>query len=112
MIGGLNVAPKKASMFGDLAKPPPAPPSVAAEVEVPTPPPSRPSTSRNTTREGRVMVATFLDRDAHKRLRQIALDEDTDVQSIVYDALNLFFRERELPQMPLRPKVQRGPKPR
>lgn len=95
-------------MFGDLAKPAPAP----MPVEVSAAPPPRSTSARNSTREGRVMVATFLDRDAHKRLRQIALDEDTDIQSIVYDALNIFFRERDLPQMPPRAKVQRGPKPR
>ena len=109
----MNVASKK-SMFGDLAKPAPAPapPLAAPAAEVPQAEPSRPTTTRNTTREGRVMVATFLDKDAHKRLRQIALDEDTDVQSIVFDALNLFFRERSLPAMPKPPKAQRGPKPR
>lgn len=102
----------KKSMFGDLAKPSPAPAPLVADAEIPLAPPPRPSTTRNTTREGRVMVATFLDRDAHKRLRQIALDEDTDVQSIVFDALNLFFRDRSLPTMPKPPKAQRGPKPR
>lgn len=107
------MAPKKGSMFGDLAKPPPAPPPapVAVEAEAPMAAP-QPGSGRNTTREGRIMVATFLDKDAHKRLRQIALDEDTDVQSIVFDALNLFFRERKLPPMAAREKVQRGPKRR
>jgi hypothetical protein len=107
------MAPKKGSMFGDLAKPAlaPAPVATAAEAES-SAAVSRPGPGRNTTREGRIMVATFLDKDAHKRLRQIALDEDTDVQTIVYDALNLFFRERKLPQMAPRERVQRGPKRR
>lgn len=106
---------RKGSSFGNLrrATTKPPPPRVPLEVDVEVGPKSpRTASARNTTREGRVMVATFVDKGDHKRLRQIALDEDTDMQTLVRDALNLLLRDRNLPPLPQLPKVPRGPKPR
>jgi hypothetical protein len=89
----------------------PAPAPRAAPRPRAVPQPEAPSV-RNSTRVDKVMVATFLPKDAHKRLRQIALDEDTDVQMLVYDGLNLLFRAKNLPQIPKPPRVKRGPKAR
>lgn len=75
-------------------------------------PVSEPST-RNTTREDKVMVATFIPRAAHKQLRMLALQEDTELQVILVDALNGYCKDRKLGLViPRPPKVKRGPKPR
>jgi hypothetical protein len=45
------------------------------------------------------LVGAHLSPDVGKQLRQIALDEDTDVKSLLIEAINLLFKTRGKPQI-------------
>lgn len=61
---------------------------------------------RNTTsrhyrpsRDGTKAITAHADPAVSKQLRQLALDEDTSVQSLVHEALNLLFEKYGLVQI-------------
>lgn len=45
------------------------------------------------------LVGAHLSPDVGKQLRQIALDEDSDVKSLLIEAINLLFKTRGKPQI-------------
>jgi hypothetical protein len=45
------------------------------------------------------LVGAHLSPDVGKQLRQIALDEDTDVKALLIEAINLLFKTRGKPQI-------------
>ena len=45
------------------------------------------------------LVGAHLSPDVGKQLRQIALDEDTDVKTLLIEAINLLFKTRGKPQI-------------
>ena len=75
--------------------PAPAPPAAASPEPVPAPAPS--STPTAPARRGRTGVTTFLAEEAHRQLRQLALDERRSGQALVVEALNDLFRKYNRP---------------
>jgi hypothetical protein len=45
------------------------------------------------------LIGVHLLPDVGKQLRQIALDEDTDVKSLLIEAINMLFKKRGKPQI-------------
>lgn len=64
-------------------------PSQASEVQTTTPEPRVSS-----TRKDKHGVAAYLSREAHKQLKQIALDEDAEVQQLIIEGINRVFEAR------------------
>jgi hypothetical protein len=59
------------------------------------------------SRDGTKAITAHADPAVSKQLRQLALDEDTSVQGLVHEALNLLFERYRLPQIaPNREKVE------
>ena len=119
-----NAKKDAGAIWASLREPEPQPvqqvePEPQAEPE-PSPPPPTPPTPRSSskaaprpvTRQEMVSVSCFLPKDVHKRLKLLAVSEDTEIQGILIDALNAYFRKREMPLIPKPPKAKRGPKPR
>ena len=73
--------------------PAPAPPAAASPEPVPAPS----STPTAPARRGRTGVTTFLAEEAHRQLRQLALDERRSGQALVIEALNDLFRKYNRP---------------
>jgi hypothetical protein len=46
------------------------------------------------TRKGKHGVAAYLSKEAHKQLKQIALDEDAEVQELIIEGINRVFEAR------------------
>lgn len=69
-----------------------APPSPAGETVTPT-------TRRRKRKAETQLIGTHLSPDVGKQLRQIALDEDTDVKALLIEAINLLFKTRGKPQI-------------
>lgn len=67
------------------APPPPPPP---AEPEVPAP--ERPKFSRP-SREGKKLIAAHVDPKVARHLKLIAVEDDTTVQALLEEALDLLF---------------------
>jgi hypothetical protein len=61
--------------------------------------PRRRSPGTNYHRTTRHGVATYLDREAHRQLKKIAFDEDTEIQELVREGINLVFAKRRLQQI-------------
>ena len=53
---------------------------------------SDPKVSR--TRKDKHGVAAYLSKEAHKQLKQIALDEDAEVQELIIEGINRVFEAR------------------
>ncbi len=72
------------------------------EAPVPAPMPPQASEVLTTTLEPRVSstrkdkhgVAAYLSKEAHKQLKQIALDEDAEVQQLIIEGINRVFEAR------------------
>jgi hypothetical protein len=45
------------------------------------------------------LIGAHLSPDVGKQLRQIALDEDTDVKALLIEAINMLFKSRGKPQI-------------
>jgi hypothetical protein len=69
---------------------PPGPPAVAAP---------NPQANRVPSRRGKKTIAGFFDPAASRQLRQIALDEDSDVQELLREAINDLFEKRGKPRI-------------
>lgn len=70
--------------------PPPQPQAVAA-------PEVRPS--RTPSRRGKKTIAGFFDPAASRQLRQLALDEGSNVQDLLREAINDLFEKRGKPRI-------------
>lgn len=57
-------------------------------------PPAKPSYRRAATREGTRHAGVYLNKTAMRQLRMIAVREDTTVQALLVEAVNLLFHER------------------
>jgi hypothetical protein len=82
----LTEALRQASGRGELPKPP----AVAAPKAQPHRVPSR---------RGKKTIAGFFDPAASRQLRQIALDEDSDIQELLREAINDLFEKRGKPRI-------------
>jgi hypothetical protein len=51
------------------------------------------------SRRGKKTIAGFFDPAASRQMRQIALDEDTDVQELLREAINDLFEKRGKPRI-------------
>lgn len=51
------------------------------------------------SRDGTKAITAHADPAVSKQLRQLALDEDTSAQDLVFEALNMLFEKYELPQI-------------
>jgi hypothetical protein len=51
------------------------------------------------SRDGTKAITAHADPAVSKQLRQLALDEDTNVQALVHEALNLLFEKYQLPMI-------------
>ncbi len=51
------------------------------------------------SRAGRKAIIGYFDPMVSKQVRQLALDEDTSVEALVGEALDLLFEQRGLPQI-------------
>jgi hypothetical protein len=63
------------------------------------PPPSEdlavaPQPKVSKTRKDKHGVAAYLSKEAHKQLKQIALDEDAEVQELIIEGINRVFEAR------------------
>lgn len=65
----------------------PPEPGALASVESPT-------TSRAPIRQGKKIIAGYFDAAVSKQLKQMALDEDTNIQALLREALNDLFTKR------------------
>lgn len=66
------------------------------------PPEKAPRTAvaaRTKGRIGKVQIAGFFEPEVAKQLKALALDEETTVQLLVAEALNLLFSDRGKPQI-------------
>lgn len=57
-------------------------------------PPTKPSYRRAATREGTKHAGVYLNKTAMRQLRMMAVREDTTVQALLIEAVNLLFHER------------------
>src|SRR3954451_16048980 len=55
--------------------------------------------SNRPDRKGKSLVAAHVNRDAAKQLRMLAVENDTTVQSLVVEGLNLLFKHHGKPQI-------------
>jgi hypothetical protein len=53
--------------------------------------------SRATSRKGAKHIGGYFDPDVSKQLRALALSEDTTVQALLAESLNILFQSRRLP---------------
>lgn len=51
------------------------------------------------SRDGTKAITAHADPAVSKQIRQLALNEDTSVQALVHEALNLLFEKYQLPQI-------------
>lgn len=57
-------------------------------------PPVKPSYRRAATREGTRHAGVYLNKTAMRQLRMMAVREDTTVQALLIEAVNMLFHER------------------
>jgi hypothetical protein len=72
-------------------------PASAVQINKPTEQPENNKAakpSRHTTRIGKVFTGFYLPKDTHKRLKRLALEEDTDMQVLLCEALVMLFENR------------------
>ena len=53
-----------------------------------------PEPKASRTRKDKHGVAAYLSKEAHKQLKQIALDEDAEVQELIIEGINRVFEAR------------------
>ncbi len=82
----LSEALRRASGRGE----PPKPQAVAAP---------EPKVSRTLGRRGKKTIAGFFDPAASRQLRQLALDEGSNVQDLLREAINDLFEKRGKPRI-------------
>jgi hypothetical protein len=70
---------------------PPKPPAVVAVPE--------PKARRVPSRRGKKTIAGFFDPAASRQLRQLALDEGSNVQDLLREAINDLFEKRGKPRI-------------
>jgi hypothetical protein len=58
--------------------------------------PASPATVTKTYREGKVLVGAWIPKDAHKQLKRLAVDLDTNIQDMLTEAINEVFRKNGL----------------
>jgi hypothetical protein len=80
---------REAAVPATHADAPPAPPAPTADVT--------PRRKKGTAKTQ--LIGAHLSPDVGKQLRQIALDEDTDVKALLIEAINLLFKTRGKPQI-------------
>ena len=83
---GAIIQPDKANGF----------PTPETEPE-PTPEPTTPKTRSYPSREGKIPVQFFVDKDAHRQLKIVAAETDKSNQDILIEALNAWFLMNDLP---------------
>jgi len=71
---------------GPVPAPVSSPPPEALAVE--------PELKVSRTRKDKHGVAAYLSKEAHKQLKQIALDEDAEVQELIIEGINRVFEAR------------------
>jgi hypothetical protein len=71
----------------------------ATHAEAPPAEPEDPAPRRKRVTAKTQLVGAHLSPDVGKQLRQIALDEDTDVKALLIEATNLLFKTRGKPQI-------------
>lgn len=82
--------PHRASVAAERSQPPKAP----AEAERSPEPPAIVS-----ARAGKRLIGGHFDRSVSRQLRELAAREDSTVQALLAEALNMLFAARELPQI-------------
>jgi hypothetical protein len=74
--------------------------SAAPAVHTPPPPPAEPEhKASRPDREGKSLVAAHVNKHAAKQLRMLAVEQDTTVQALVVESLNLLFKTYGKPQI-------------
>lgn len=81
-----------------LQKNDPTPAPTEIKVEVATSPHERPA------RKGTKHIGGYFDPEVSKQLRKIALDEDTSVQELLAEAIDMIFHSRQMPTIAKKPK--------
>lgn len=59
---------------------------------------SSPRYPKATTREGKRQVSAYLDPEAFRQLKRIAVDEDCQQQELLIEGINAVFEKRGLPR--------------
>lgn len=75
-----------------------APPAPPPKPEVPQPP-----KAARTYREGKKLVSAHVPQDVHRELRMLAIEEDSDIQHLLEEAIDLLFVKKGRP-----PRFQRN----
>ncbi|EDX83540.1 hypothetical protein S7335_784 [Synechococcus sp. PCC 7335] len=65
----------------------------------PAKPDNKKSPHYRPSRSGKKAIIGYFDPAVSKQVRQLALDEDTSVEALVGEALDLLFEQRGLPQI-------------
>ncbi len=88
----------KRSRFSDALTPPEPPkPARAPRPARATPSPqsrSAAAEAEKARREGKRVITVAVNSEAHKQIKQLALDEDRQVRELVIEAINLLFQSR------------------
>lgn len=50
-----------------------------------------PESKRNSKRQGKKVVMTFVDKNLHKQLRLVSIDKEINMEDLVRDALQLYL---------------------
>ena len=87
---------RKTLLRGALAKPQ----QLRLQPELAPPEQPEPAQARRPpSRRGLKSMAVYLPPEAHKQIRQIALNEDTSLQDLAVEALDDLFQKRGLPRI-------------
>lgn len=79
------------SAFGDAVT------KTLKKPEDPAPaPPKEPAKASKSSRDGKVLVGAWINPEAHKQLKRLAVDKDTNIQTLVVEAINRTFQEHGL----------------
>jgi hypothetical protein len=65
----------------------------------PKPEVPQPAKAIRTYREGRKLVSAHVLPEVHRQLKQMALDEDSDIQHLLEEAIDLLFVKKGKPPM-------------
>lgn len=49
-----------------------------------------------TSRDGKVLAGAWINPEAHKQLKRLAVDRDTNIQALLIEAINRTFQEHGL----------------
>jgi hypothetical protein len=83
----------KEAMQGMAAPLPASLASVSAEIREDTPKPSPAASTRAPSRRDKKNVSGYVNREAAKQLRLLAVERDTSTQALIEEALNDLFRK-------------------